>query len=174
MEGDRKTPEGNFTVVNKRVHEKWDRFIMLDYPTKESYDKFNYRKAHGIIPKSAQIGGGIGIHGVWPHEEFAVDRYDNWTQGCISMKNEDVEELYSMVKPGTKVIIKNDVTSFIDLRCGVMFFVQECDARGDAICTKARPRKITKGFGRLFYFIFNDFAHGFSYTLLSTHEITST
>ncbi|HNP20671.1 MAG TPA: L,D-transpeptidase [Panacibacter sp.] len=106
MEGDRKTPEGNFTVVNKRVHEKWDRFIMLDYPTKESYDKFNYRKAHGIIPKSAQIGGGIGIHGVWPHEEFAVDRYDNWTQGCISMKNEDVEELYSMVKPGTKVIIK--------------------------------------------------------------------
>ena len=42
------------------------------------------------------------VYMAWPHEEFAVDRYDNWTQGCISMKNEDVEELYSMVKPGTK------------------------------------------------------------------------
>ena len=106
IEGDRKTPEGTFTIVSKRVHEKWDRFIVLDYPTKESYEKFNYRKKQGVIPQSAKIGGGIGIHGVWPHEEFAVDRYDNWTQGCISMKNEDVEELYNLVKPGTKVIIK--------------------------------------------------------------------
>lgn len=106
MEGDRKTPEGTFTIVSKKPHEKWDRFLMLDYPNKESFDKFKYRKEHGLIPASAKIGGGIGIHGVWPHEEFAVDRYDNWTQGCISMKNEDVEELYNMVKPGTKVIIK--------------------------------------------------------------------
>ncbi len=106
MEGDRKTPEGTFTIINKRPHEKWDRFMMLNYPTKESYAKFNYRKQHGEVSQSAKIGGGIGIHGVWPHEDYTVDQYQNWTQGCISMKNKDVEELFQLVSVGTKVIIK--------------------------------------------------------------------
>jgi murein L,D-transpeptidase YafK len=106
QEGDRKTPEGSFTIVNKKVHNKWDRFMLLDYPTQESYRKFNERKAHGLIPRNASIGGGIGIHGTWPREDYAIDRYDNWTQGCISMKNPDVEELYNMVPVGTKVQIR--------------------------------------------------------------------
>ncbi|HWB28537.1 MAG TPA: L,D-transpeptidase [Chitinophagaceae bacterium] len=106
QEGDRETPEGTFTIVNKRIHEKWDRFMMLDYPNAESYEKFKQRKAQGIIPKNAQIGGGVGIHGTWPHEGYAVDRYQNWTEGCISLKNEDVEELYNMIPVGTKVIIR--------------------------------------------------------------------
>ncbi|CAN5813913.1 L,D-transpeptidase family protein [soil metagenome] len=105
-EGDRKTPEGNFTIVQKRVHDKWDRFMLLDYPTNESYEKFNQRKAQGVIPRNATIGGGIGIHGTWPREGYAIDRYDNWTQGCISMKNEDVEELYNMIPVGTKIQIR--------------------------------------------------------------------
>jgi lipoprotein-anchoring transpeptidase ErfK/SrfK len=105
-EGDKETPEGTFTIVSKRLHEKWDRFIMLDYPTPESYVKFNARKAQGLIPKDAQIGGGIGIHGTWPHEGYTIDRYENWTDGCISLKNEDIEELFSTVPVGTKVIIE--------------------------------------------------------------------
>lgn len=106
MEGDRKTPEGTFYILNKRVHEKWCRFMMLDYPNQDSYRRFNERKAKGVIPQGAKIGGSIGIHGTWPHEEFAVDRYQNWTQGCISMKNEHVIELYDMIPSGTKVTIK--------------------------------------------------------------------
>ncbi|QEC67741.1 L,D-transpeptidase [Panacibacter ginsenosidivorans] len=105
-EGDRKTPEGTFTIISKKVHEKWDRFMMLDYPTQESYQRFYERKAHGLIPQNATIGGGIGIHGTWPREDYAIDRYDNWTMGCISMKNEDVEELYNMIPVGTKVQIR--------------------------------------------------------------------
>lgn len=105
-EGDRETPEGNFTIISKKIHDKWDRFMMLDYPTQESYEKFNERKAKGLIPKNATIGGGVGIHGTWPKEDYAIDRYDNWTQGCISMKNPDVEELYNLVPVGTKVVIK--------------------------------------------------------------------
>ena len=31
--------------------------------------------------RSARIGGGIGIHGTWPHEDFQIDRYKNWTHG---------------------------------------------------------------------------------------------
>jgi murein L,D-transpeptidase YafK len=106
MEGDRRTPEGSFYITNKRVHEKWCRFMMLDYPNQDSYRKFNERKAKGLIPQSAKIGGSIGIHGTWPREDFAVDRYQNWTQGCISTKNEYIIELYNMIPSGTRVTIK--------------------------------------------------------------------
>ncbi len=73
--------------------------MLLDYPTRSDYDKFNARKANGLIPKNAKIGGGIGIHGTWNHDEIAVDLYQNWTNGCISLKREDVDELYDLV-PG--------------------------------------------------------------------------
>src|SRR5215831_3008490 len=103
MDGDRETPEGLFTIVSKHVHNKWDRILLIDYPTKTDSSKFLERKMHGLIPQSAKIGGGIGIHGVWKHEDYVVDQYQNWTDGCISMKNEDVEELYNTVPVGTKV-----------------------------------------------------------------------
>ena len=80
--------------------------MMLDYPNKESYNKFNERKIEGIIPSAAKIGGGIGIHGTWPHEDFQIDRFRNWTDGCISMRNKDVEELYNIIPVGTKVMIR--------------------------------------------------------------------
>jgi murein L,D-transpeptidase YafK len=106
IEGDKKTPEGNFKIVSKRVHNKWSRFIALDYPNEESRQKFNQRKERGEIPENAKIGGSIGIHGTWPHEDFVVDNFKNWTLGCVSMKRADVEEIYSFVKPGTRVIIQ--------------------------------------------------------------------
>ena len=106
MEGDKNTPEGTFHIISKRIHEKWDRFMAIDYPTQESIEKFKLRKQRGEIPANAKIGGGVGIHGTWPHEDFVVDRYKNWTMGCISMKRSDVEEIYSFSPPGTKVIIR--------------------------------------------------------------------
>jgi murein L,D-transpeptidase YafK len=106
MEGDKKTPEGTFKITTKRVHEKWSRFLAIDYPTDESRKKFNERKRRGEIPSTARIGGSIGIHGTWPNEDFVVDKYKNWTLGCISMKRSEVEEIYSFVKVGTKVIIQ--------------------------------------------------------------------
>jgi murein L,D-transpeptidase YafK len=106
MEGDNNTPEGTFHIVYKRFHEKWDRFMSLDYPTQESIEKFKKRKERGEIPANARIGGGVGIHGTWPHEDFVVDRYKNWTMGCISMKRADVEEIYNFSPTGTKVIIR--------------------------------------------------------------------
>jgi murein L,D-transpeptidase YafK len=106
MEGDRLTPEGSFKITSKRPHEKWGKIMLIDYPTKESWQKFNQRKAEGLIPKSARIGGGIGIHGTWPRDEMAVDQFQNWTQGCISMKLEHMYELYDYCPIGTKVSIK--------------------------------------------------------------------
>lgn len=106
MEGDRCTPEGEFHIVSKKIHDKWDRFMALDYPTRESYEKFRLRKLRGEIPANARIGGGVGIHGTWPHDDYIIDRYKNWTMGCISMKNRDIEDLYSYLPVGTRVTIR--------------------------------------------------------------------
>ena len=78
----------------------------IDYPTAADREKFNARKKRGEIPANASIGGGVGIHGVWPHEDFVVDRYKNWTLGCVSMKNDDVKEIYAFINTGTKVTIR--------------------------------------------------------------------
>ncbi len=106
MQGDRKTPEGTFAITTKRKHDKWNKIMMLDYPTKESYVKFNQRKAAGIIPANAKIGGSIAIHGTWPHDDYMIDQYRNWTLGCISMKNEHLDELFKVLPAGAKVIIR--------------------------------------------------------------------
>lgn len=107
MQGDRKTPEGIFHIVGKRKHEKWNRFMAIDYPTAESIEKFNIRKAEGVIPQNAKIGGEIGIHGVWQHEDYAIDQYQNWTEGCISTKNDYIQELFELLPIGTTVIIEH-------------------------------------------------------------------
>ncbi len=106
MEGDRNTPEGEFTIITKRPHSKWNKIMLLDYPTKESWEKFNRRKADGIIPKSARIGGDIGIHGTLPYDNLVVDNFKNWTQGCVALRNEDLDDIYQFVEVGTKVTIK--------------------------------------------------------------------
>lgn len=106
MEGDRNTPEGTFHIIAKKNHSEWGKFMLIDYPNEESIERFNQRKATGQIPTYAKIGGGIGIHGTRKEEEFAVDRYQNWTWGCISLKYSDIFELYNLLPIGTKVTIQ--------------------------------------------------------------------
>lgn len=106
MEGDRKTPEGTFKIINKRPHNKWHKIMGLDYPTKESWEKFKQRKAQGAIPAKAKIGSGIAIHGTWPNDNLVVDDYTNWTQGCVSLRNEDLDEIFEFIPVGTKVMIR--------------------------------------------------------------------
>ena len=106
MEGDKRTPEGEFKIISKRTHDKWHKMFMLDYPNDESWAKFKQRKATGLIPKKAKIGGGIAIHGTWPNDEIVVDAFTNWTNGCVSLKNDDIDELDPFLPIGTKVIIQ--------------------------------------------------------------------
>ncbi|PWT96978.1 MAG: hypothetical protein C5B52_14695 [Bacteroidetes bacterium] len=106
MEGDRLTPDGTFKIIGKKIHKQWGKFLTLDYPTSESYERFNERKAEGLIPKNAKIGGGIGIHGTRPNEEWVIDKFINWTSGCISVRYSDMDELYDMLPVGTTVVIQ--------------------------------------------------------------------
>lgn len=105
-EGDRKTPDGKFKVLLKKVNPKWGPELLLDYPTQESVQKFNERKKKGLIPKTAKIGNGIAIHATRPEEEWTVDNYYNWTDGCISVKYSEMKDLFSYIPEGTPVTIQ--------------------------------------------------------------------
>lgn len=105
-EGDKKTPEGIYKIVNTIFEpQRWDRFLALNYPTSQNIEKFNRIKS--TLPKNATIGGGIGIHGTGTRPDVTIDLRFNWTNGCISMKNKDVEELYNIIskQSGTEVKI---------------------------------------------------------------------
>lgn len=80
--------------------------MLLDYPNKESYCNFEICKSNREIPESARIGGSVGIHGIWPKGDNVIDLKHNWTDGCVALKNKDIEELSKIIKPGyTKITI---------------------------------------------------------------------
>lgn len=106
QEGDNRTPEGTFTILTNLKHEKWDKFMLLDYPNEASYVNFEQAKDKGIIPRNARIGGLVGIHGIWANGDNVIDLKHNWTEGCICLKNCDIDELARIIKPGkTKITI---------------------------------------------------------------------
>jgi murein L,D-transpeptidase YafK len=112
-EGDASTPEGTFYVCTKNPQSRYDRFLGISYPNGE--DAARGLRA-GLINKTqcAQIkqavqqgkrppwntplGGQIGIHG------GGIGR--DWTQGCIAITDEAVEELFDAIPIGTVVVIK--------------------------------------------------------------------
>src|SRR5258708_6373095 len=105
VEGDKRTPDGRFKVLLKKIHPKWGFELLLDYPNAESIEKFKERVAKGVIPHNAKIGGGIAIHATRPQEQWTVDYYQNWTDGCISLKYTEAKDLYSYIPVGTPVTI---------------------------------------------------------------------
>lgn len=104
MRGDKCTPEGIYRVVTKYPHAKWQKFILLDYPNLGNWQKFAQAKKRGQIPIDAQIGGDIGIHGT--DDELKNLLRENWTEGCIALRNGDIEEVYRLVQPGSLVVIR--------------------------------------------------------------------
>jgi len=106
MEGDQCTPEGIFHMNSKYPHKDWSKFIWLDYPTNDSWKKHNKAKSEGMIPKDAKIGGEIGIHGVPDGFDIAIDLHQNWTLGCVSLKNKDINEIYPYINKETIIKIQ--------------------------------------------------------------------
>ena len=78
----------------------------LARPTQESYRRFNERKSQGLIPKTARIGNGIAIHSTRKEEEWTIDNFYNWTDGCVSVKYSEMQELYNLIPVGTQVTIQ--------------------------------------------------------------------
>ncbi len=105
-EGDKKTPDGHFKVIQKKIHPKWSYELLLDFPNDDCIRRFNERKQRGLLPKNAKIGNGIAIHATRPQEEWTVDNFYNWTDGCISVKYTEMKDLYSFIPVGTPVTIQ--------------------------------------------------------------------
>lgn len=105
-EGDKRTPDGSFKIILKKIHPKWGPELLLDYPNEESVRRFNTRKEKGVISKTAKIGNGIAIHATRPAEEWTVDNFYNWTDGCISVKYTEMKDLFSYIPVGTPVTIQ--------------------------------------------------------------------
>lgn len=93
FEGDGKTPEGAYTISHKNPESNFHLSLRISYPN--DADRA-HAKAAGKEP-----GGDIFIHGgpVKP-----ITRRD-WTWGCISVTNREMEMIYAMVKPGTPINI---------------------------------------------------------------------
>jgi len=105
-EGDKRTPDGTFKIILKKIHKQWGPELLLDYPNEVSVQRFNERKAKGLLPKNAKIGNGIAIHATRPSEEWTVDNFYNWTDGCVSVKYTEMKDLYSYIPVGTVVTIR--------------------------------------------------------------------
>jgi murein L,D-transpeptidase YafK len=108
-EGDHKTPTGLYTIVDKRRHPRWDRFLLLDYPNIQDLHRYWLAMESGDIPllgsRYAGVGGAVGIHGT-DKPELNRKKVD-WTFGCISLDNADVEDLADLVPVGTPVLIED-------------------------------------------------------------------
>ena len=99
-EGDHKTPEGFYTIDSKNARSKFHLALHISYP--DEADRKRARKL-GVSP-----GGAIMIHGL--PKEFAylrpLHRKTDWTDGCIAVTNEEIEEIWRLVKIGTPVEIR--------------------------------------------------------------------
>ncbi len=103
---DARTPEGRYHITDKRVHDRWQYFLAIDYPNDKDQQIYHEEVRRGLIPREDNgapfpIGGSIGIHGNDKPDDQA--RGINWTQGCIAMQSPDIAEVYSLVTVGTPV-----------------------------------------------------------------------
>lgn len=106
VEGDGCTPEGVYRTTDKRDvgQTVFHRAFLINYPNDTDRKEFKAAKAAGEIPADATIGGGIMIHGIGSGEAGNAGG-SNWTLGCISLSDEDIDELFPLVSDNTRVVI---------------------------------------------------------------------
>jgi murein L,D-transpeptidase YafK len=99
-QGDHKTPEGEYTVDTKNEHSRFFMALHLSYPS--AADRTRARNL-GVSP-----GGDVEIHGLGKQYGWigARHRLVDWTDGCIAVTNEEIQEIFAMVPVGTRVEIK--------------------------------------------------------------------
>lgn len=99
QEGDQRTPEGSYILDYKNEQSSYYRSIHVSYPNAE--DKVQAEK-RGVSP-----GGFIMIHGQrngFGWLSSIIQRFD-WTDGCIAITNEEMDEFMNLVAPGTPIEI---------------------------------------------------------------------
>jgi murein L,D-transpeptidase YafK len=122
-DGDLATPVGEYKICNIDTLSKYHKFLRLNYPnlgdatealrkgiiTQKDYDKLSFEFYYGDCPETSTIlGGNVGIQGIGEYNIIFKNLpfVFNWTDGSIAVSNEGIDEIYSVVKKGTKVVIK--------------------------------------------------------------------
>lgn len=95
FEGDGKTPEGDYVIDRRNPKSSFHLSLGVSYPNEED---IAFAKAAGKSP-----GGDIFIHGRPNGKRKNLG--PDWTAGCISVSNRQMERIYAMVKNGTPIRI---------------------------------------------------------------------
>ena len=100
MQGDNKTPEGIYTIDARNGNSGFHLSLHISYPNAQ--DKRRAMEL-GVCP-----GGDIMIHGIKNGyaKVGAAHAESDWTEGCIAVTNQEMEEIYRFVPNGTIVEIK--------------------------------------------------------------------
>lgn len=97
--GDKRTPEGRYVLDYKKADSAFYKSIHISYPNRR--DRLR-AAARGVDP-----GGLIMIHGQkngygWLAQ---ITQRRNWTDGCIAVTNEQMDEIWNAVPAGTPIEI---------------------------------------------------------------------
>lgn len=118
--GDQVTPVGVYQVAWIKENSRFHRFFGLDYPDiahaqrgldaglidQYTYSRIYYARRAGMLPpQDTPLGGAIGIHGVGIADLDIHSRFD-WTEGCVALRDEQVDSLGRWLDTGTIVVIR--------------------------------------------------------------------
>lgn len=100
MEGDHRTPEGTYILDRRNSKSKYYRSIHISYPSVEDRER-----AHnlGVSP-----GGDVMVNGLPSGFGWlgASHRAQDWTDGCIAVTDQEMDEIWNAVPDGTPIEIK--------------------------------------------------------------------
>lgn len=99
QQGDGRTPEGHYLLDRKNQGSTFYKAIHVSYP--DAADRAQARR-NGVDP-----GGDIMIHGQKNGLGWAasITQRLDWTRGCIAVSDGDMDRIWSMVPPGTPILI---------------------------------------------------------------------
>ncbi|MCT4614258.1 MAG: L,D-transpeptidase family protein [Marinifilaceae bacterium] len=100
FEGDMRTPEGIYYINDKNPNSNYYKNLGISYPNNKDIEN---AKKLGKDP-----GGMIKIHGMRNGFGF-IGRFHlfvDWTQGCIALTDDEMEELYQNISVGTIIEIR--------------------------------------------------------------------
>lgn len=98
-QGDGKTPEGRYYIIGRNPKSNFYKALKISYPNEKDIER--------AIRLNVKPGGGIMIHGLSKHVEY-LGKYhilDDWTEGCIAVTNEEMDEIWKLVPDGTPIEI---------------------------------------------------------------------
>jgi murein L,D-transpeptidase YafK len=97
---DQRTPEGRYAIDGRNEQSRFHRALHISYPNER--DRELAREA-GLAP-----GDGVMIHGLPNGESWVGDvhrKYD-WTNGCIAVTDDEMDEIWELVDDGTPIEIR--------------------------------------------------------------------